>query len=844
MSAARLRLTPRRRHLAAVITIALSTAFVAVMVLAGNLLSASLTAGVDEQLRGADLMVSGPRAGGPDAPSQPIARPDVPGAVAVWPQVQSYGQVRTPDRTTPAFVQIVLDPPAPAESTELVSGRMPAAPGEVLLDPDTAETLKAAVGGSVSIPAESSLTGHAQTLTVVGIERPSQASALGSGMPKIHVTEASAASVVGEEQLANSPTWFAALPDGADAPALATRLTSDDMTAQTAQQAREDQTEALLKQAAPMGAILGVFVLIALLTSAVVVANTFSVTLAQRVRSLALLRTLGARRGQVARVVLRESLAVGLIGSVLGVVLGHLLVQGALAASAALGWLHGVMLVPVSVLSAVLPPLAGVIVTLLAGIGPIRAATRVAPLQALRPVSELPARGRGLRGALGVRGIIGLIGLLLGLGLMGGGAALSVSGSTPMGVLAAMAGGVISFVAVLIGLVTVTGPLAHVAGAAAGRIGGLPARLAGTATTRSPRRSAATIAALLIGTTLMTMMAVGSRTTEESLTRDLDSRRPVDVMIMAEAMPADATTQIARIPGITAAEQVQRGDIEVGASEPMTLHGASAAQLTAISNRPDLADSLADGTVVLGAERAERFGVHDGQRLSVTAADGSTHPLHVVVDGNLEMSLVTPTTLTQLVGGAVKPEVLARFAAPGSTERGSVDAVAIVTGVQDATATSGWEAATVQAGGAEREAYGQILGVLLGITVGLLAVAVIVALVGVANTLSLSVVERTGENALLRALGTSRRQMRAMLGWEGVLLALIGAVLGIALGTVYGILGILSLLGGGFPVVIAIPWVQLALVLVLAVLAGWAASVLPGRRAARTAPAQALAARD
>ena len=152
---------------------------------------------------------------------------------------------------------------------------------------------------------------------------------------------------------------------------------------------------------------------------------------------------------------------------------------------------------------------------------------------------------------------------------------------------------------------------------------------------------------------------------------------------------------------------------------------------------------------------------------------------------------------------------------------------------------SGWSEASAVAGGAERESYAQILDILLGITVALLAVAVLVALVGVANTLSLGVVERTGENALLRALGTTRRQMRAMLGWEGVLLAAVGAVLGLLIGSLYGVLGIIALLGSTFPVSITIPWGQLGLVLVLAILSGALASVLPGRAAARP-PATAL----
>ena len=164
--------------------------------------------------------------------------------------------------------------------------------------------------------------------------------------------------------------------------------------------------------------------------------------------------------------------------------------------------------------------------------------------------------------------------------------------------------------------------------------------------------------------------------------------------------------------------------------------------------------------------------------------------------------------------------------------------------VEEVISGSDYSEASMVAGGTERESYAQILQILLGITVALLAVAVLVALVGVANTLSLGVIERTGENALLRALGTTRRQMRAMLGWEGVLLALVGAVLGLVLGSVYGVLGINALLSSTYPVTITIPWWQLATVLVLAVVAGALASVLPGRAAARTAPAAALADAD
>ena len=396
----------------------------------------------------------------------------------------------------------------------------------------------------------------------------------------------------------------------------------------------------------------------------------------------------------------------------------------------------------------------------------------------------------------------------------------------------------------LLTLVLLTRPLAALVARIVGRVGGLPARIAGANVARNPRRSAATIAALLIGTTLMTMMAVGARTAEATLTSELDSRRPIDMVVSAEQMPEDAAARIADLPGMDSAHQSARGDIEVGVPETMTLYAASEAALTETSHRPEMVDELADGVVLLGQERAERFSVADGQILEIEAPDGAIHELRVEVDANLQMSLVTPATHEQLLGDDARPAVLADFADPGTPEREGIDGHELASSVGELTQGEGYSEVQLDVGGLEREGYAQILGVLLGITLALLAVAVLVALVGVANTLSLGVIERTSENALLRALGTTRRQMRAMLGWEGILLALVGAVLGLALGSLYGVLGINALLGSTWPVSITIPWGQLALVLVLAVLAGGLASVLPGRAAARTAPAAALADAD
>ena len=839
MARSTVKLTPVRRHLAAVVTIALSCAFVAIMVLAGNLMQASLRSQASQIYEGADLEIQRELSDEDWASQEPLPAPGVEGAEAVWPAPRSY--LEASSTTGSGFFEATMLPPGQEDALE--EGSAAGTESEIVLSRSAADALEAGVGDPITVQGSGPATGEdpaqeaERTLTVSGIAAD-PAGAVFGGTPRLMLQDVNAAALLGPTAGTTTDTWLATVPDGEDPAAVAEAASAsaaEGITVRGVEEAEEEAADSFMQGFGALGMILGVFVVIALFTSAVVIANTFAVTLAQRTRSLALLRTLGATRAQVRSVVLRESLLVGLLGAAVGVVAGHLLVQAALAGAAGLGWLNGVAPVPVSLWSVLLPLLAGVAITVLASLAPMRSATRVAPLQALRP--QPPAVTRGL----GVRGVLGLVAVVLGVAALVGGTALALNGVAALGILAAIGGGVLSFTGVMLVLVTLTRPLAALAARLGALLGGLPARIAGANVARNPRRSAATIAALLIGTTLMTMMTVGARTAEATLTSELDSRRPIDLVLSAEAMPEDAAEQVAAIEGMDAAHAGERGDVEVGAGEPMTLYSATPETVREISHRPEMADELADGTVLLGQERAERFGVHDGQVLSLEGADGQSHDLRVQVDANLQMSLVTPATLEQLLGEGTTPVVLADFADPGTAEREGIDVFELISSVDELSASEGFEGASSDPGGAERESYAQILDILLGITVALLAVAVLVALVGVANTLSLGVVERTGENALLRALGTTRRQMRAMLGWEGVLLAAVGAVLGLLIGSLYGVLGIIALLGSTYPVSITIPWDRLVIVLVLALAAGALASVLPGRAAARTAPAAALA---
>lgn len=836
----RITLTPLRRHVAAAVTIALSCAFVVVMILAGTLVQESLRAQATQSLDGADLYITRTVTDAQYESDEPLPAPEVEGTEQVWPLLHQYIEL-SPAASSAAsdseFLSAAYLPPNGTAEDSLTAGELPTTADELVLDKGAATALDVTVGDQVTLPADWSETGTAHSFTVVGIAPAAEGAAFGSlmGPGRVLVSEVNAAALLGPTAGTVTETWLASVSPGSDPEEVAAASSSADMAVITAEQAEADAAADIAGGSGVLGLLAAVFVVIALFTSAVVIANTFAVTIAQRTRALALLRTVGATRAQVRRIVLRESLRVGVLGAAIGMISGHLLVQVVLAAAAATGWLDALMVVPFSVASLVLPLIAGVVITLLASLAPMRSATGVAPLQALRPQAPAPQGSRGARSMLGIGAVVvGVLALI-------GGTAVAQSGPAMLGVLLAIAGGILSFTGVLLILMTLTRPLSRLLGWLMGRVGGLPARIASANVARNPRRSAATVAALLIGTTLMTMMAVGARTAETTLTAELDSRRPIDLVISAEQMPSDATERIASIDGIGAAHPAVRADIDVDAAIPMTLYGAQPQAVEETSHRPGMAQDLVDGVVLIGAERAEEFGVQDGQVLQVPGADGGTHDLRFQVDANLKMSLVTTDTLERIAGPAAAPVVLADFADPGSPQRAGIEALDIADAVSDETVREGYVDVRTDLGGMEREGYAQVLDILLGITIALLAVAVVVALVGVTNTLSLGVIERTGENALLRALGTTRGQMRAMLTWEGVLLALVGALLGIIIGSIYGVFGITALLGSIYPVTMTIPWLQVILVLVLAVIAGAAASVLPGRRAARTAPATALA---
>ena len=868
------------RLAAAGLAIVVGTAFVAATLLAGSLIKDTTYRTVTASLADADVVVHRTDET-PLTPDDVTAIGRLDAVEAADGVAQLYGQVRAGGRQdaavlTPAASTPRLDP------FTLVEGRSPA-PGEVALTESGAERLHVTVGEVVRVEVDRftpdpgtadgsgtwSSEGTDLTLSGVLADPP----AISGSASAVVVSRATLEGWLRAQNPGTVTTSYdsvlVAAADGATPAAAAQAVASvvPGGVVRTALEQAELKTQELTGDTQTLTYLVLGFAAVAMVVAGLVIANTFQVLVAQRTRSLALLRCVGATKAQVHGSVLLEALVLGVIASVVGLVAGLALGQGALwvlgRADLGLDLTPMITLTPAVV---VVPVLTGAGVTVLAALAPARAATRVRPLAALRP-ADVPTVRRGGRERLWSA-----------VALTGAGAALLVGAATihlvpaadeitTMGLALAVGivGGLVSFTGVMVGAVFLVpgavGLLGRALVALARPTGRPTVRLAAVNATRNPRRTSATAAALLIGVTLVTMMATGAAGARSSLGATLDAQFPVDLAVvsMDTAGAGAAPLSAAQAEAVRSTAGVERAvDVpvlparlvaEAGGTEAFSdLTVLSPRDATALARDEETFAGLADGVILLGGDLAESLAVDDGDRVAVSAVAG-TGPgagagtgtaadlVARVVPGNGWLAVATPAALAQVRPEAPVTSVWARV--------GAEDAGATVLAVQDAVAAATTGADTVPhvvGAVAEREQYEEIIDTLLAIVVGLLGVAVVIALIGVANTLSLSVIERRREHALLRATGLTRGQLRGMLATEGVLIALVGALLGSVLGLVYGWAGTAVILGGTGEVVMAVPWTYLGAIAAVALAAGLLASVLPARSAVRTPPVAALAA--
>src|SRR5829696_6154476 len=591
----------------------------------------------------------------------------------------------------------------------------------------------------------------------------------------------------------------------------------------SAKQAEEDAEDVDEGMAMIRNFLLG-FGGIALLVGAFVIFNTLSITVAQRTREFATLRTLGGSRKQVMRSVVLEGLVIGLLASVIGLFAGLGLAK---LMSALIGGDlpdAGLVFAPRTI---ILSLGLGTVITLIASILPARRATRVPPIAAVREGSVLPPSRFAAHS------------LKLAVGVIGGSiAAISVgvfaSGLSAIVVAALMGIGVIAlFLGVALAAPHLVKPLARLVGLPARRAGGIAGDLASSNSVRNPSRTASTAAALMVGLTLVTVVAVlgaGVRKSVESAVTDqVNAAYIVDGPdgVSFAAAEGDA---MARVPGVKAASNVRIDKaLVVGKEQDVTgvdpatigrfytfkwIKGSSAAAIAGLGT---------DGALVTQAYADDQHAAI-GKRLAVQTASGDKRTVVVrgIYDPPEIEQMLGAVTIGQKAFDEVFPQPKNKFtfldAGPGAHK----ELIAAAAGFSDAQ---------LHTGAAFAADYTKGFASFLRFLYVLLAFSVVVSLFGMVNTLVLTVFERTRELGMLRTIGMSRRQARRMIRHESVITALIGAALGLPLGIFLA--GLVTQALSQYDIAFSIPIPELVAFTIVAILAGLAAAIMPARRASR-----------
>ena len=709
---------------------------------------------------------------------------------------------------------------------DLAEGRAPEAPGEMIIDKAAAESGDLAVGDTTTIRTPDPIE-----VTVVGLATFGNADSQGP------LTYAAFTEDFAEQVLMNEPGLAssivataepgvsqaelvsridAVLPDGIES------LTGAELNAEMEDGIQEDFLGFFEN-------FLLVFAGVALVVATFSIYNTFSILVAQRTRESALLRALGASRGQVLRSVAVEALIVGLVASALGIVAGLGLASALLALMSSFGFgLPGTSLVLAGG-TIVTSVAVGVIVTLVASMAPAVRASRIKPLAALRDMAV------DRSAASWVRGIAGAVVTLAGV-------AAAISGATGGELATTGLGALLTLVGVVMLGPIVARPAAAVLGAPHAARPGMSGALARRNAMRNPKRMASTASALMIGVAVVSLFTVVAASIKQSINDTVDQQFAGDLVVIADGfglggLSTDLGPAIADLPEVEAAS--------VGGNAPVRIDGDDE---VAATFEPSTIEALMDLTVTDGS-----FADMGVDELAVSADYAEDHgvgvgdPLEVAYpDGAVERSTVGVVYEEEDLMG---PVVLHRDAFLPHTAQPSdfVIMIALADGVSDAdgelavqAVADRFAAPDVQTRSEYTDSVAGQVDQMLNIVYVMLLLSIIIALMGIANTLSLSVHERTRELGLLRAVGQTRRQLRAMVRGEAFTVALFGTVGGVGLGLFLGWAMVDTLADEGFTA-FAIPTGQMLVILVLGALVGVVAALRPARRAARLDVLQAIA---
>jgi putative ABC transport system permease protein len=704
------------------------------------------------------------------------------------------------------------------QSGTIVKGRAPHGPGEIAINQGLVDRTGYTVGSSAPVLSDKPLKSY----TIVGIvEFDGKPSFAGETDVFFDTTTA--------QHVLNMTGKFTditvAADDGISQTALRDRIRAvlpPGVQAITGQAVSEEEASAVKKGLSFFNTFLLVFALIALFVGAFIIFNTFSMLVAQRTRELALMRMLGAFRGQVRRAVLLEAVVVGLLSSLIGLFAGI----GVAIGLKALFGVFGAQLpdgpTVVETRTVIVAFAVGTLVTAAAAFMPARRASRVAPLAALR---DAATPDRSLRRQT----IIGLVVLVLGAAAM----ARSLSGSSGLSLLGL--GTLLAFIGIAMLSPLVSRPVADGVGRLFSRR--LPGRLGRENAVRNPRRTAATAAALMVGLALISAVTVLGSSVKSSAAKTISAAVSADFILNTNGpgFPDAVIKAAARQPGVRSTAGVKvDGFVIDGKQEFVTAFPAQAigdlVNIRAVSGSSD----LSPGVILLSKDAAKARKVAAGDTVTVQFARSGKEKLKV--GGTYETN--------QLIGDYLVDQ---SKAADFSTQRDVAALVGVDSAADVAKVRAHLDAALKQYPNVEvldqsefvAEFQGQINQVVTIINI-LLGLSVIIALLGVLNTLALSVIERTRELGLLRAVGMARRQVKRMIRTEAVLICTFGGLLGLVVGSIFGVALQQALKGQGVSE-LGFPVVTMLVYLLGAAAAGVVAAVLPARRAARLNVLQAIA---
>ena len=731
----------------------------------------------------------------------------------------------------PKFISSTL--PGQLESLDYVKGHPPRGPTEASLDEAAADEAGLGVGDRLQIVGRV----PAKSFRLVGLTRLGGASFGGASIAQVTLPEAQRIT----DKRGEFDQISIAAEDGVSPATLKRRIARvmpRSVRVETGEESAARNSDEIRESLGFLQTMLLIFAFVAIFVGAFLIFNTFSITVAQRISEFGMLRTLGASRGQILRSVVAEAVAIGAIGALLGIAGGFVIALGLKSLFQAVGADLPTTDLVMKSRTVIVSLLVGVVVTLVASLVPALRSTRVSPIAALHAQLGQPSRRRRIVNAL-LSALLGLAGLgLIVAGLFGGADGDAAAGS--MGI-----GAVLLVIAVSLFSPVLVRPLAAVAGVPMERLRHLTGKLARENAQRNPGRTAITAAALMIGLALVAFVTIFAAGLKSSIAEAVDNTFHGDLVIQNSdgfsPIPPAAASEVAKVPGVdlvatlrgTEAELVDTGaKLRVNA---LSKDAGEVFELEWEKGGPATLRNLRDDQALLEDSFASSHDLEVGDRFRLLSQGGPRPAFRLAGTYQTDVGLIGKAIVTQ--------EVLAR---DFDQTQDLIDLVRIDSGasadevqqrIEPLLETRFLTAEVVNQQELKENQEKQVNRLLILIYV-LLALAVLISLFGIANTLALSIHERTRELGMLRAIGMSRRQVRTMIRYEAVITALIGAILGMALGIVFAVLIAQPLKDEGFT--LTFPIFSLLVLLVVAGLLGVLAAILPARRASRLDVLQSL----